>query len=60
MSRDKSVNDVPRHHIDFTDECHAQFLADEFRQIGHDERAGYGLALAYGCSLLNGPARVHG
>jgi hypothetical protein len=31
-----------------------------FRQIGHDERAGYGLALAYGCSLLNGPARVRG
>ena len=39
---------------------HAQFLADVFRQIGHDERAGYGLALAYGCSLLNGPARVRG
>jgi hypothetical protein len=26
-----------------------------FRQIGHDERAGYGLALAYGGSLLTGP-----
>ena len=37
-----------------------QFLADVFRQIGHDERAGYGLALAYRGSLLNGPARVRG
>ena len=26
-----------------------------FRQIGHGERAGYGLALAYGGSLLTGP-----
>jgi hypothetical protein len=36
---------------------HAQFLANVFRQNGHDERAGYGLALADGCSLFNGPAR---
>ena len=60
MSRDKSVNDVPKHHIDSRRVRHAQFLTAVFREIGHDERAGYGLALAYGCSLLNGPVRVRG
>jgi hypothetical protein len=34
---------------------HVQFLADVFRQIGHDERAGFGPAPVYGCRLLNGP-----